>query len=158
MTQPISKAGAEAGYTYVTVLLLVFAVALGAQAARVPTESARISDREAELLFRGTAYREAIEAFYRADPENPRFPAELSDLTQDPRDETLRHIRRLYKDPITGQAFRLIRKDDDTITGVRSTSSEKPRQSFFASETNAAFNDATRYADWEFIFDPEDEN
>ena len=65
------------------------------------------ADREAELLFRGQAYRRAIESYYRA---NGVYPRALEDLLKDPRFPSKRHIRSLYPDPMgKGQAWLLLR-------------------------------------------------
>lgn len=155
MTPQISKAGVEAGYTYVSVLLLILVMTLGAQAAIVPSQSERIVDREAELLFRGQAYRDAIQSYWLAGGDNPSYPRELSDLLRDPRFEDRRHIRRLYTDPVAGGQWQVLRRDDDTIEGVRSRSSLKPRQAVFHADEFETFGQAKRYSDWVFRFEPE---
>jgi hypothetical protein len=53
-------------------------------------------EREAELIFRGEQYAHAIEIFQR---RNGGFPQSLDVL------EKTRAIRRLYKDPMTGEDF-----------------------------------------------------
>ena len=83
-------------------------------------------DREAELVFRGNRIKEAIER-YVADYEvqkgtrPTRYPQKLVDLTKKPR----RYLQTVYKDPITGEDFEVI-KIGTEIRGVRSTSQEKP--------------------------------
>lgn len=84
-------------------------------------------DREAELLFRGNRIKAAIE-LYAADFEvqkglrTNRFPRSLKDLTaKSPK----RYLQAIYKDPITGEDFVLI-KEGQEIKGVRSSSKEVP--------------------------------
>lgn len=83
-------------------------------------------DREAELLFRGNRIKEAIER-YVADYEVQkatranRYPLKLEDLTKRPK----RYLQSVYKDPVTGEDFDLIRVGKD-IRGVRSTSMDTP--------------------------------
>ena len=83
-------------------------------------------DHEAELLFRGTRIQNAI-ARYAADYEirkatRPnRYPLSLEELTQRPK----RYLQVVYKDPITGQDFELI-KIGAEVRGVRSRSKERP--------------------------------
>jgi len=67
-------------------------------------------DREAELLFRGTRIKVAIER-YAADYEvqkatrSQRYPLKLEDLTKKPR----RYLPVVYLDPITREKFELIK-------------------------------------------------
>lgn len=83
-------------------------------------------DREAELWFRGNRIKEAIERFV-ADYEvmksvRPhRYPRTLEELTKRPK----RYLPVVYTDPVTGEAFELVKVGDD-IRGVRSRSREKP--------------------------------
>lgn len=83
-------------------------------------------DREAELLFRGNRIKEAIER-YVADYEvqkatrSNRYPLKLEDLTKRPK----RYLQAVYKDPMTGEDFDLIRVGKD-IRGVRSSSMDPP--------------------------------
>ena len=83
-------------------------------------------DREAELVFRGNRIKEAIER-YVADYEvqkatRPnRYPQKLEDLTKRPK----RYLQAVYKDPITGEDFDLIKVGTD-IRGVRSSSMDIP--------------------------------
>lgn len=83
-------------------------------------------DKEAELLFRGNRIKESIERF-AADYEvqkgtRPnRYPLTLKELTKKPK----RYLQAVYKDPMTGEDFKLI-KDATGIRGVQSSSEETP--------------------------------
>ncbi|MEO0387312.1 MAG: type II secretion system protein [Pseudomonadota bacterium] len=153
----ISKAGirrTERGYTYVSVLALIVVAALSAQTTVIPAESARIRDREAELLFRGDAYRRAIAAYWAAGGTEPRLPQRLQDLIADPRAPERRFLRQLYPDPVTGADWTLIQGADGGIAGVASRSTARPRRVQGFPEGLEAFATAERYADWRFAFDP----
>lgn len=67
-------------------------------------------EKEAELLYIGRLYREAIKQYYLSSPGSvQKYPASLEDLRKDPRSlVTRRYLRRLYPDPITGKAFAVI--------------------------------------------------
>ena len=84
-------------------------------------------DREAELLFRGTRIKEAIER-YVADYEvqkatrSNRWPRTLEDLTKK---NPKRYLQAIYSDPITGKAFELIKVGNE-LHGVRSASTDTP--------------------------------
>ena len=159
MRRPTSRAGAtepsgggEAGYTYVAILAVLAVMAIAAQTTAIPPRSERLRDAEAELLFRGEAYRRAVRSYWEAGPE-PRLPAELDDLLDDPREPGRRHIRRLYEDPM-GEGWTLLGGDDGGIAGVASSSGAAPRRTAFFAPGDEGFARARSYADWEFRFEP----
>lgn len=83
-------------------------------------------DREEELLFRGNRIKNAI-ALYVADNKGntgpqPKWPRNLKDLTKK---TPKRYLQAVYRDPITGKNFELI-KTGDELHGVRSTSLDAP--------------------------------
>jgi type II secretory pathway pseudopilin PulG len=83
-------------------------------------------DHEEELLFRGNRIKTAIQ-LYAADYEvmkatrANRYPLSLEQLTQKPK----RYLPKVYKDPITGKDFELIKVGAE-IRGVKSRSKETP--------------------------------
>jgi len=59
------------------------------------------AEREQELLYRGSAYRRAIQSYYEAGGALKQFPRTLDDLLKDSRTASgKRHIRALYPDPM----------------------------------------------------------
>lgn len=141
------------GYTYVIVLVSIVIISIMAQVAAgsVATEMRR--EKEAELLFRGTAYREAIRRYYRAVPGSPAYPRRVEDLVADPRFMHARYIRHLYKDP-TGHGWRVLRDEQGRIVGVASSDSARPlKQSGFVG-WQSAFEGAKSYTHWEFTYFP----
>jgi type II secretory pathway pseudopilin PulG len=142
------------GFTYVVVLAALVAVGIVAEAAHLSTARALRADREAELLFRGKAYQSAIASFHRA---NGWFPRTLEDLVKDPRSQTRRHIRALYRDPMSKDEkgeWRLIRASDGGIAGVASANAEEPlKQANFAPEFER-FTGAKAYSEWIFEYVP----
>lgn len=157
--QRMSKAGQtrvpprEAGYTYAALLVLLFALALGAQATTIPTQTALQREAELELIHRGQMYARAVASYWRADPDNPAFPPSLDALLDDPRASGRRHIRRLL-DPVIANEWRLVSADAGGIAGVAPVSDAEPfRRSDLPPEIRA--DEAARtYAEWEFVFDP----
>jgi len=96
----------ERGYILLA-LLLFFALMIIATAIIVPTITFEIRrDKEAEMIHRGVQYARAIRAFTRA---TSRYPLRLEELQST---NGQRFIRKLYKDPITGQDFRLLHPPD----------------------------------------------
>ena len=156
--QPTSKAGvkarAQAGYTFVSVLVVMVALAIGAQVAFLPSERAQIRNREAELIFRGLAYRDAIASYWRAGGQNPVLPTALETLANDPRPDAPRHLRQLYADPVTRGDWALILDRAGGISGFTSSSPLRPHKDAFFPEGLEHFKGAPTYASWTFIFAP----
>ncbi len=113
----------------VTYLMVMAAVVLMGVASTVVAKQWAITvkrDKEAELLFRGNRIKNAIQ-HYAADYEvmkatrAHRFPVTLDQLIERPK----RYLQEVYKDPITGKEFELIKVGPE-IRGVRSRSKGKP--------------------------------
>src|SRR4249919_429740 len=84
----------EAGFTYLGVLFVVVAFGLGLASVALVWRTAVQREREAELLFVGKQYRQAIASYYASGQRE--FPARLEDLLLDPRfPDVKRHLRRL---------------------------------------------------------------
>jgi hypothetical protein len=111
-------------------------------------------EKEADLLHIGNEYRKAIERYYLSGTR--QYPKNLADLVKDPRQPgTVRHLRRLYPDPITGKdEWGLVKADDGGIAGVYSTSEAAPLKTGGFAVRDAAFEGKTKYADWQFVFAP----
>jgi type II secretory pathway pseudopilin PulG len=111
-------------------------------------------EREKELLFAGDQIRTAIASYYQGTPGGIRkFPATLEELLEDRRYPTVkRHLRRLYRDPLTGAAqWGLIEAPSGGIMGVYSLSSSTPRKLTGFRSRDAEFENAASFADWKFI-------
>jgi len=114
------------GATYLILMFLIVLMGISLMAVSQYWSVIMKRDREAELVFRGTRIKEAIER-YVADYEvlkatrSTRYPRKLEDLTKEPK----RYLQAVYKDPITETDFALIKVGAD-IRGVRSMSPDKP--------------------------------
>ena len=98
----ICPSSRESGYVLLT-LLLVVALLIVAMAAIVPSIAFQIRrDREEELIHRGVQYSRAIRAYFK---KFGRYPTKLEDLESA---NNLRFLRKRYKDPISGQDFKLL--------------------------------------------------
>jgi type II secretory pathway pseudopilin PulG len=141
----------ESGFTYLGILLAVAILGVMLAAAGTVWSTVARRDREVELLFVGEAYRSAIESYYRGSGQLPR---ELQDLVEDRRSLVLiRHLRRLYVDPMTGRLdWEIVRTPDGGVLGVHSGSQGVPlkKANFPAGEED--FADAGCYCDWLFVF------
>jgi type II secretory pathway pseudopilin PulG len=145
------------GFTYFGVL---FAIALlgcaMATGGTLWSFSAR-RERERELLWTGDQFRRAIASYYSAGPPGVReFPRNLADLLEDRRGPAVRrHLRRLYPDPITGNLdWQMVRLQDQSIIGVASGSALEPLKRSGFAESDSAFENASCYCDWRFVYLP----
>lgn len=147
----------QRGFTLMAVLVAVAIIGFSAGMAGSTWSSLVQRAKEADLFWRGDQYRKAIEGYYTKGHGGAKlYPRELKHLLQDPRSlEARRHIRQLYKDPMTGEDWELIKdKKSGRITGVKSTSDKEPfRQDGFPEEYTD-FAGAASYSDWEFVFKP----
>jgi type II secretory pathway pseudopilin PulG len=141
-------------------LALLFALALGSivmMAAMDVWSTARQRVREQELLFVGDQYRLAIQRyFFGAPPGSPRvLPSRFEDLLEDDRyPMPVRHLRRLYPDPITGSAEWGVVRFGARISGVYSLSEKTPiKQAEFA-PIYQQFNGKKSYREWVFAVSP----
>ncbi|MFZ2652036.1 MAG: type II secretion system protein [Burkholderiaceae bacterium] len=149
----------EAGHGIVLVGLLIvmaFSAALAMSAAEVWATS-RQRERELELLFVGDQYRQAIRRYYFAVPKAQArvLPARLEDLLLDERFPVpVRHLRRLYPDPITGSTEWGLAMRGERIVGVHSLSPATPIKQAGFGHANAVFEARSAYREWVFLFVP----
>lgn len=96
------SSGGQDGYILLTLLFFAAVLAITAMAVlpRVAHEIQR--DREEELVHRGAQYARALRRYYK---KFGRFPTRIEELETS---NNLRFLRQRYKDPITGEDFRLL--------------------------------------------------
>jgi hypothetical protein len=101
-------------------------------------------EKEAELLFVGQQYRQAIASYYERSPGGAkRYPQALEDLLQDRRLPTVqRHLRKLYRDPVTAGDLAVMEAPGGGIMGVHSR--------------DEGLADAASYAEWKFFYLPQE--
>mgnify|MGYP001485724932 FL=1 len=149
----------EQGMVLLMVLLAVVIIGLAAGMAGSTWRDMMARVKEQELLFRGDQYRRAIESYYNVKHGGAQnvYPSKLEDLLKDARfPGTTRHLRKLWPDPITGDAFVPIK--DPTkggrITGVKSGSPNEPFKKDGFSLENEDFTDKKSYQEWLFVYEP----
>jgi type II secretory pathway pseudopilin PulG len=147
----------ERGATLMVVLVMV--VVMGLMAGMTGTSWTTVMQRakEEELLFRGDQYRRAIESYYQAKHGSAAgaFPQNLEALLKDPRAlQSVRHLRRLYSDPMTGGDWVLIKDVGGRIKGVKSASDLEPFKKDGFATVYESFRGAAKYSDWEFVYEP----
>lgn len=147
---------AQSGFTYLYVLMLIALIGIGLAGAGTLWSTESLRTREAELLFVGDQYRRAIRSYYELDPAHPSLPQTIEELLEDRRQQrVVRHLRRAYRDPLTGNPLALIRMaDTQNIVGVYSLATGQPFKTAGFPSEDTAFSEATQYADWRFEFVP----
>jgi type II secretory pathway pseudopilin PulG len=145
----------QSGFAYVAVLIVV--AVFGAISASVVTAGRALTQRSAEeeLLFVGAQFQNAIRSYHEFAVGGPMYPVSLQDLLLDRRvPGILRHLRRIYADPLTGKDDwgLIMSPDGGRIIGVYSKAPGQPvKVDGFAAEF-ASFRGATSYAQWQFSF------
>jgi type II secretory pathway pseudopilin PulG len=150
--------GGEQGTALLTLLVMVVVLGLTASMAGQSLQALMQREREDELLWRGLQYRRAISSYYnvRHGPQQ-MYPGTLEDLLLDPRSAgKVRHLRRLYKDPMTGKDWDVIKDPAERIIGVRTVSTLVPfKQTGFPVGLETLEGKAS-YSEWSFVFEPEE--
>jgi type II secretory pathway pseudopilin PulG len=143
----------QRGFTYVALLFVVIAFGIGLASVALVWHTAARRNKEAELLFVGKQYREAIVSYYTSGQRE--FPARLEDLLLDPRFPNVRrHLRRLYRDPMTdGTEWGLV-KLGDRIVGVYSLAPGTPLKEVGSGSADEPPIGGSSYSDWKFVVDP----
>jgi type II secretory pathway pseudopilin PulG len=148
----------QAGFTYLAVLLLVALVGLGLAASANLVATAMQREQELELLFIGNQYRLAIGSYYESTPGSVKqFPMTLEAMLKDDRHPvTVRHLRKLYNDPMTGKAdWVLVTRADGRIAGIASRSKKAPlKQDNFSNPLDRDFRASIMLSEWKFIYSP----
>ena len=152
----------ENGFSYLVLLFAVAIIAAGMAGTGIVWHTAMQRDKETELLFIGNEIRDALASYSARTPGNlRRYPGALEELLKDPRfPTTVRHLRKLYRDPITGTTdWGLITAPGGGIMGVYSKSDAAPLKRAEFDVPNRPFEDRARqlkekmaYSDWQFVY------
>lgn len=145
----------SAGFTFIALLVIVAIMGIMLAAVGQSWHTIMLREREKELLFRGEQYRQALERWHNPDTKAGMPPAsplnDLHDLLQDPRTVGKNHyLRRLYKDPISGKDFLVLRNAAQGIIGVMSPSEEAPLKTGGFPPELASFEGLDQYKKWVF--------
>lgn len=148
----------QAGGIYLLMLFAVFSLGLALAHFGSVWSTAAQREREADLIFAGGELARAI-AHYRADSPLGRtdYPRSLDELLEDRRVPYVRrYLRRVYRDPMTGQADWGVLREGERIVGVHSRSEHEPLRTgplpdFI--QVVSAGGGPIRYADWVFRID-----
>jgi type II secretory pathway pseudopilin PulG len=119
------RAPCQRGIAYIALMIAIAVISLVAASAVQLGAVHGQRAAEDELLFVGGEFQRALSRYADATPVGlPRAPASLDELTADPRfPGAVRHLRKVYADPITGAAdWEIIHDSAGRVAGVHSRS------------------------------------
>jgi type II secretory pathway pseudopilin PulG len=153
-SRPRKPSDSQSGLVLLAVLIFLLLTTLGASAMVELQRTHSQRTKETELLFVGDQYRRAINSYYSSVPsgKSQSLPRSLDDLLEDKRfPMPVRHLRRLYPDPMTGEADWVLMQGAGGILGVhsRSTQSAFKKREFPIQYRD--FQDKETYAEWAFV-------
>jgi hypothetical protein len=147
----------ETGVTYLGVIILTAMLTASVAAAGILWHFAAQRDRESDLLFVGNQFRIAIGRYYLNQGSlQKEYPKRLEDLLRDPRHPgSVRYLRKLYADPMTGSTdWGLLKMPDGSILGVYSKSNRKPIKSAMFRPLDRHLERKAKYSEWKFAYLP----
>lgn len=149
-----SRLRSSAGITYLGAIMIVVIMGVMLGVAGQTWRVTMQREREEELLFRGLQYSAALGRWHKPSTTGGPPPGqlnELKDLLKDPRTAgTVRYIRRLYKDPVTGEDFEVLRQPGKGIVAVMSKSEKEPLKKGGFPKALQKFEGADQYKKWVF--------
>lgn len=170
----------QRGFSYLLLLFAVAALGIASAGSALLWSTLAQTERERELLFIGGEFSRALQRYFDASPAEPkRYPATLQELLEDKRQPMpLRHLRKIYFDPMTrtqdwglvvsgGQIRAVYSKSEkvaritllppwvdatgDKVSGALKTSSATASSAVTATASAREPSGQRRHADWLFI-------
>jgi type II secretory pathway pseudopilin PulG len=135
-------------------LATVLVLSLGATAAGTSALQQQRRERERALLRIGSLYAKALADYKKRSPGTlAATPKRVEELLSDTRFVgTLRHLRKLYDDPLRpGEPWELIRDLDGYVIGVHSQSNAEPLAESPTAPGLRVESGGRRYSDWKFL-------
>ena len=153
---PRNASRPQRGFAYLAVLFAVALLGLLTVGVADVWHTIAQREKEAELLFIGNQFRQAIGRYYESSPGAKAYPARLDDLLEDKRfPNPQRHLRKLYRDPMTGSRLWGLVKQQERIVGVFSLSDKTPLKTGNFAERDADFDERGSYSEWKFVYRPD---
>lgn len=143
------------GFTYLAALFMI--VIMGIMLGMVGQSWTALMkrEREEELFFRGSQIKDAITRWNKPRPgQHVATPlGDLKDLLKDPRSlTTIRYLRQIYTDPVTGDDWNIIKDPVKGIIGVASKSDGTPLKQAGFTDDFRTFEGKTKYSEWLFVY------
>lgn len=145
----------QRGAVLIGALLVVMLAGLATLTYTQSWHAAKQRHLEDELLFVGQQYRDALESYYRSSPGIRHLPVSLDDLVKDDRfPQPVRHLRRIYVDPLAPEVPWGVMRQGAQIIGVYSQASGEPVKRADFDVGQEGFVGARTYSAWQFLFVP----
>jgi type II secretory pathway pseudopilin PulG len=152
----MKRRGYQVGFTYLALLFFVATMGTILAITGMIWSTAQQRAKERQLLFIGNEYRKAITSYYQRTPGTiKRYPRTLDALLLDNRHlSTVRHLRRLYPDPLQPRSeWGLVLAPDGGIMGVYSLFDGVPIKRSQFKTRDIVFDGVTHYSGWRFIYE-----
>jgi type II secretory pathway pseudopilin PulG len=148
----------QSGFSYLWLLMLVALMGLGLSVVGDVHVTLVKREREKELLAIGRQFQTAIRRYHDFRPGGapPQYPHSLDDLLLDPRAPgTLRHLRKIYVDPMTGDPLWGLIKKGDRVVGVHSLSDAAVLKQSGFEPGQESLEGKEKYSQWHFVVSTE---
>lgn len=147
----------QRGFTYLAVLFMIALMGVMLVSIATMWHTARQREKERDLLFIGSQFRQAIGSYYEKTPGAlKKYPSSLEELLKDSRFVTVqRYLRRVYRDPMTGNSeWGLVKAPQGGIMGVHSLSQDTPLKTGNFRAPDKGFEEKKKYSEWVFFYTP----
>ncbi len=150
----------DKGFSYPAALLMVVVISISLMTAQQLWSTIMKREREKQLLFRAGQIEKAIGSYYNDSSGGPaQYPKKFEYLLKDNRHLGVkRHLRKLYKDPMTIEGgWGIVYDGKGGIKGIFSQSSEEPIKTSGFPEKYKLFENKIKYSDWKFVYEKKQE-
>jgi hypothetical protein len=143
----------QRGSAYLAVMFIVVVMSISMMAAAKQWKTVMQREKEADLLVRGIEIQTAIGFYSKARQlgsavPGEKYPLTLEQLTKGPKP----FLRKVYKDPMTGEDWEYIPGPAGGIKGVRSRAKITAIKQHQFPPAVAHFEGLTQYHDWVFQY------
>lgn len=145
----------QRGFTYIGLLVIMTVMLMAMGAASQVWHTVMQQEKEKELMFIGHEFQAAIKHYYVKFGN--KYPPSLEALIEanDLNGKKVHFLRKLYTDPMTGEAkWGLVVGQGSGLAGVYSLSEDKPLKVAGFADADAMFEGAEKYSEWKFIYIP----
>ncbi|MDB5813870.1 MAG: hypothetical protein JWN23_987 [Rhodocyclales bacterium] len=151
--QPKGRYAQGFAYLFLLFAMVVIGLLLAAFGQNWSTTTQR--EREAELLFIGQQFSAALTSYRKQTPAGrPDKPATLQELVEDDRFPfPVRHLRQIFRDPMTGKRDWDVQLANGRIVSIRSRSEKRALRHTLPVyiSISADTKESPTYHDWQFV-------
>lgn len=143
------------GFSYLWILFIVFLMGIFSMLTSSLYQIQQQRENEKILIQQGHEFRRAIESYYHLSNQTgiEGYPNSLEQLIKDDRyPNTVRHLRKIYIDPMTGQSDWVLVKIGNKVIGVHSSSNKKTLKKTNFLPEDATLENKNTYNEWIFSY------